>query len=259
VRCVIPVDLSRFPAGTHTETLAGPHNGFTACYVLFSRSETASPPEQLHSLRADHIYFVICGQLSLQLAEHEIRVDAGTLVRVPKGAQHCAWNQAEGDALYLEVIAPAFRRHELATQGLAHEPIDLTQVVQKDTRNKFERSKTGFDYKFLASRALGSEHVAINVATVQPGHQGPDFHIHTFDQFYFVLRGQLTIDVGFERLEAGPLSLVVLPAGIIHRQRNEGREPEEHLSIITPEPAADRRLDHQVAMPRQEGVAPRTP
>jgi quercetin dioxygenase-like cupin family protein len=42
----------------------------------------------------------------------------------------------------------------------------------------------------------------------------------------------------------------VLPAGIIHRQRNDGREPEEHLSIITPEPAADRRLDHQIAMPR---------
>jgi mannose-6-phosphate isomerase-like protein (cupin superfamily) len=254
VRCVIPVDLSRFPAGTHTETLASPQNGFMNCYVLFSRSEAASPPDQLFSLRADHIYFVISGQLALQLAEHEMRVDAGTLVRVPQGAQHCAWNPAEGATLYLEIIAPAYRRHEFETHAVADDSIELAQVVQKDIRSRSEVSKKGFDYKFLANRALGSGHVAINIATVQPGHQGPDYHIHTFDQFYFVLRGQLTIDVGFERHEAGPLSLVVLPAGIIHRQRNEGREPEEHLSIITPEPAADRRLDHQVAMPRAEGA-----
>jgi mannose-6-phosphate isomerase-like protein (cupin superfamily) len=150
--------------------------------------------------------------------------------------------------VYLEVIAPALPWHELIEEARPHAPLDLAQLVQKDTRSKADVSKTGFDYKFLANRALASNHVAINIATVQPGHRGPDYHIHTFDQFYFVLRGQLTIDVGFERFEAGPLSLVVLPAGIIHRQRNDGREPEEHLSIITPEPAPNRRLDHQIAM-----------
>jgi mannose-6-phosphate isomerase-like protein (cupin superfamily) len=251
VRCVIPVDLARFPAGMHTQTLAGPQTGFT-CYVLVSRSEPVPPPTELATLRADHLYFAISGQLSLQLAEHELTVEPGTLVRVPQGTQHYAWNQGHDDAVYLEVIAPALPLHELTGEASLRAPLDLAQLVQKDTRSKGQVSKQGFDYKFLANRALGSDHVAINIATVQPGHQGPDYHIHTFDQFYFVLRGKLTIDVGFERLEAGPLSLVVLPAGIIHRQRNEGREPEEHLSIITPEPAAHRRLDHQIAMPRAE-------
>jgi len=220
--------------------------------VLCSRSEPAPPPTELCTLRADHLYFAISGQLSLQLAEHEITVEAGTLVRVPKGAQHYAWNQGHDDAVYLEIIAPGLPWGELTAEASPRAPIDLAQLVQKDTRSKADVSKQGFDYKFLANRALGSDHVAINIATVQPGHHGPDYHIHTFDQFYFVLHGQLTVDVGFERFEAGSLSLVVLPAGIIHRQRNEGREAEEHLSIITPEPAPNRRLDHQIAMPRAE-------
>jgi mannose-6-phosphate isomerase-like protein (cupin superfamily) len=249
MRCVIPVELARFPAGTHTKTLAGPETGF-ACYVLCTRCEPAPPPTELSTWRADHLYFAISGQLSLQLAEHEITVEAGTLVRVPEGTQHYAWNQGHEDAVYLEVIAPALPWRELTGDAAPHAPLDLGELVQKDTRSKADVSKTGFDYKFLANRALGSNHVAINIATVQSGHQGPDYHIHTFDQFYFVLHGQLTIDVGFERFEAGPLSLVVLPAGIIHRQRNEGREAEEHLAIITPEPAPHRRLDHQIAMPR---------
>ena len=206
-------------------------------------------------MRADHLYFAVSGQLSLQLAEHELTVEPGTLVRVPGGAQHYAWNQGHDDAVYLEIIAPALSWHELTAEASPRAPVDLAQLVQKDTRSKVEVSKAGFDYKFLANRALGSKDVAINIATVQPGHQGPDYHIHTFDQFYFVLRGELTIDVGFERFEAGPLSLVVLPAGIIHRQRNEGREAEEHLSIITPEPAPNRRLDHQIAMPPVEGLS----
>jgi mannose-6-phosphate isomerase-like protein (cupin superfamily) len=254
MRCVIPVDLASFPAGTHTQTLAGPQTGF-ACYVLVSRSEPAPPPSELSTLRADHLYFAVSGQLSLQLAEHELTVEPGTLVRVPGGAQHYAWNQGHDDAVYLEIIAPALSWHELTAEASPRAPVDLAQLVQKDTRSKVEVSKAGFDYKFLANRALGSKDVAINIATVQPGHQGPDYHIHTFDQFYFVLRGELTIDVGFERFEAGPLSLVVLPAGIIHRQRNEGREAEEHLSIITPEPAPNRRLDHQIAMPPVEGLS----
>jgi mannose-6-phosphate isomerase-like protein (cupin superfamily) len=249
MRCVIPVELARFPPGTHTQTLAGPQTGFS-CYVLCSRSEPAPPPTELSALRADHLYFAISGELSLQLAEHELTVEPGTLVRVPAGAQHFAWNQGHEDAVYLEIIAPALPLHELAGEAAPRAPLDLAQLVQKDTRSKAAISKQGFDYKFLANRALGSDHVAINIATVQPGHQGPDYHIHTFDQFYFVLHGQLTIDVGFERFEAGPLSLVMLPAGIIHLQRNEGRDAEEHLSIITPEPAPNRRLDHQIAMPR---------
>src|SRR5580704_13069930 len=140
VRCVIPVDLASFPAGTHTQTLAGPQTGFT-CYVLCSRSEPAPPPTELSTLRADHLYFVISGQLSLQLAEHELTVEPGTLVRVTAGAQHHAWNQGHDDAVYLEIIAPALPWHELTAEASARAPLDLAQLVQKDTRSKADVSK----------------------------------------------------------------------------------------------------------------------
>ncbi len=250
MRCVIPVDLTAFPPGNHSQVLAGPDTGFPACHVMCSRNTPGAPSEAQRALRSDRLFFVVSGILSLQLRQQYLTVEAGTLVRVPKGVSHRSWNAANSDAIYVEIIAPALPWDELPGPESADAAVDLEQLVQRDEPRDATRSKSGFDYKFLANRLLGSDHVALNVARVQPGHQGPDYHIHTFDQFYFVLRGRLSVDVGFERLEAGPLSLVALPAGIVHRQRNEGNEVEEHLAILTPEPPSNGRLDYQITMPR---------
>ena len=80
--------------------------------------------------------------------------------------------------------------------------------------------------------------MAINVAEVQPNAGGPSFHIHSFDQFYYVLEGELSVQVGLESFTARAHDLVVLPAGVPHRQSNEGSTPERHLTLIVPEPAA---------------------
>jgi hypothetical protein len=49
-------------------------------------------------------------------------------------------------------------------------------------------------------------------------------------------------------MKAPAMSLVALPAGIVHRQRNDGAEAEEHLAILIPAPAAGERLDHPVSI-----------
>lgn len=229
--------------------LVGPETGFPACRIFCCRRQPAVPPQELEALPADHLFFVVSGQLGLQLGETSLTMEAGTLARVPKSVLHKGWNAGTNDLIYLEIIAPAAPPDELSSPASPDVVLDLQQLVQRDECSNATPSKTGFDYQFLANHALGSDHIAVNIAKVQPGHQGPDYHIHTFDQFYFVLRGRLTIDVGFQRYEAGPLSLVALPAGIVHRQRNEGSEVEEHLAIITPEPPRNGRLDYQIEMP----------
>jgi mannose-6-phosphate isomerase-like protein (cupin superfamily) len=78
--------------------------------------------------------------------------------------------------------------------------------------------------------------MSLYVGIVEPGGSGPDTHVHHFDQFYYVLDGTLTVEVGFDRFTAGPHTLVVLPAGVPHRQWNEGAEPERHLTLLVPEP-----------------------
>ena len=78
----------------------------------------------------------------------------------------------------------------------------------------------------------------MSIVTVAPGAGGPPTHVHAFDQFHYVLDGQLTVEVGLDLVTAGPHSLVVLPAGVPHSHRNDGAQAERHISLIAPEPAA---------------------
>jgi mannose-6-phosphate isomerase-like protein (cupin superfamily) len=81
-----------------------------------------------------------------------------------------------------------------------------------------------------------------------PGGAGPTTHIHDFDQFYFVLSGSLEVEVALQHHRVKPNTLVVLPAGVPHRQWNgSGDEAERHLAMLVPEPeqpsSADNRWD----------------
>nr|WP_284702868.1 cupin domain-containing protein [Rhodococcus qingshengii] len=71
---------------------------------------------------------------------------------------------------------------------------------------------------------------------MDPGSAGPGMHIHPFDQFYLVLQGQLTVEVALQKHIVGPNTLVVLPAGVPHRQFNDGKVTEHHLVVLTPAP-----------------------
>ena len=103
--------------------------------------------------------------------------------------------------------------------------------------DEFVPTLDGFAIQKLLQRSDGSENIALYVGLVEPGGAGPDTHIHHFDQFYYVLEGELSIRVGLDEFTARPHDLVVLPAGVPHRQSNEGASPERHLTLIVPEPA----------------------
>ena len=74
----------------------------------------------------------------------------------------------------------------------------------------------------------------VSFITSPPG-KGTGLHIHTFDQFYFVLSGTMHLQVGREVQTVDPFSYVLLPAGIPHRNWNEGPEMERHLAVLVPE------------------------
>lgn len=94
----------------------------------------------------------------------------------------------------------------------------------------------GFSLQRMLQRSHGSDNLALYVGSVEPGGAGPGTHIHDFDQFYYVLEGTMSVEVGLERFTAVRHTLVVLPAGVPHRQWNDGDETERHLTLIAPEP-----------------------
>jgi quercetin dioxygenase-like cupin family protein len=195
----------------------------------------AGPPRHRHP--SDQTYFVVQGELSIELGQQTEVAKARSAVFIPAGLPHHNWNDGDEDEVHIEVIAPGV----LPSQRLV-ETADLRDTsVQPAFIKEADPAKLtgqGFGLDWLANRAGGAEHAAVYLAEVPPGKAGPPLHVHEFDQFYFVLQGTLNVEIGLAGYEVPPGHLVILPAQVPHRQWNERDETEQHLTVIVPEPSA---------------------
>ena len=64
-------------------------------------------------------------------------------------------------------------------------------------------------------------------------------HIHAVDQIFYVLRGTMRIEIEGKQHDCGPGSLIIFPAGVPHRNWNNGSAPTVHLAFNTPLPDPD--------------------
>jgi mannose-6-phosphate isomerase-like protein (cupin superfamily) len=113
--------------------------------------------------------------------------------------------------------------------------------VRHTDESKF--NPNAFSSLIIADRSTASNNCRINLVRVPPGKGGPGLHIHTFDQFYYVMSGEMKLQIGQQQFTAGPNTYVILPAGVPHSNWNEGSEPETHLAVLVPEPPPGGRLD----------------
>ena len=90
-----------------------------------------------------------------------------------------------------------------------------------------------FHSQRIVSTEQGVESCRILCTRVPPGKGGP-FHIHAADQFYYILTGNMNLELAGRHFVAGPESLVWIPAGAPHRNWNSGDEDEIHFELIVP-------------------------
>jgi len=121
----------------------------------------------------------------------------------------------------------------------AHPSMPLTAIAVSPAFPASYRGTTGVGSDFavqpLVSRSSGSSRLKAFAATMKPG-SGMDFHFHRFDQFYFVLTGEMEVGMGNELFTAAAGSLVVIPAGVVHRNRNARSDDLMQLTIVSHEP-----------------------
>jgi len=118
----------------------------------------------------------------------------------------------------------------------------------------FERlAARGFATQQLATRETGSDHVRIYLAKVYPDAAGPALHFHEFDQLYFVLDGQMDVQIGLTTTQARKDCLVLLPAGVVHTNKNCGDTPEYHLALNASEPPPGAQLDYKIDIRYEPG------
>jgi len=220
---VRPVDLNAFPRDDfHSEFVADRTSGLDSCICIVTRVPPGKgSPWRPHTHPADQLYYVLRGEMNVRIGAREVVAGPNDLVYIPAGVQLAAPIDASAPA-------PSMRDVELvrSLDESRFAPDRWSQVV-------------------LADRSSGVPSVSLGVFRVPPS--GPStssgrsaigrLHVHRFDQIYYVISGRMRLQIGLEEHEAGPNTLVILPAGMPHRSWNEGPEPELHLNLRVPKPA----------------------
>ena len=207
----------------------------------------------LHYHRSDQMYYLIAGSMNVQLGHQVHHITAGTFVFIPAGLAHRNWNDGPGTEIHFEMIIPA--PAPMAPIALMVDTPDdvpaadrtdhpgYTQRINPDLLNAV---MPGLGMAALTGPGMGCHQAVVNYFEVAAGSAGPDTHIHGFDQYYLVLEGELTVEVALQTHVVPPHTLVILPAGVPHRQYNEGTVPERHLAVLTPAPQPAKTWDHGV-------------
>jgi mannose-6-phosphate isomerase-like protein (cupin superfamily) len=92
-------------------------------------------------------------------------------------------------------------------------------------------SQALFDHK------SGAKTCTINCIKTPVGGGSPaGMHVHDVDQIFYILSGTMSIEIEGKQHDCPPGSLIVFPAGVPHRNWNEGSEPTLHLAFNTPLP-----------------------
>jgi quercetin dioxygenase-like cupin family protein len=212
--------------------LSGYLDSGDACAIrIIAIGGEAGAPD-LRSCGVDRTLFILSGSLNLRIGMELHRAPKHAFILLPAGTPHAVW-AAEDRADCLEVFAPA-PAGSIFSAADARKIDNAGALVRPLLQENF--TKGGFAYQTLADRGSGSEHLRVNVVEVQPGSGSPDFHIHAFDQYYYVLSGQMHVEIGKKTIVAPTNSLVHLPAGLVHRNYNLGPDVERHVTLIVPEP-----------------------
>lgn len=206
--------------------------------IIGSWIESGGGGPGLHYHVSDQSYYLVSGEMNVQIGDTEHHVTPGSFVHIPAGVAHRNWNDSGAEEFHFELIVPTpqpgapllhFVDDPADAPGSEHEGFVLT------TREEEFEVPEGLPGMALR-RLLENERSVVNAFRMQAGGEGPGTHIHEFDQYYFVLEGTLQIEVALERHEAPAGSAVLLPAGVPHRQWNDGPGVERHLALLAPAP-----------------------
>jgi mannose-6-phosphate isomerase-like protein (cupin superfamily) len=242
-------DVNAFPRAVHhSEFVAAPNSGVDAAILVVSRLPPRVEGPPLHTHSCDQFYYVVKGELNLQLGVDSFKLTPNTLVRIPPGTPHHNWNDSAEEELHIEVfVPPPPDDDKLALHAQPQKIADTAALlVPAASRPIVTDSTKGFTSRTLMDRITGSRHMSVHVTEIAPGGGEPDLHMQTFDKIYFILEGTLHVQIGLKSYQAQPHSYVIVPAGTVHRIWNEAPNLERHVSFHLPEPQADEACDVSV-------------
>jgi len=217
---------------------------------------TAGPP--LHRHDFDEAFVVLEGEVTFQLGDDLVTRRAGELAFAPRGVPHTFANQSGADARHVIVITPAgFERYfdRLAARAAGVDPpataahgwAEVTKVGPQigDRRPASRPAPTvdadagqaaagSFATRVLVRSEESGAAVALVENTVPAGWAGTPLHHHAFDEAFYVIDGELTLQLGDRVVTRGPGELAFATGGAHHAVANLSARPARYLLVCTP-------------------------
>jgi mannose-6-phosphate isomerase-like protein (cupin superfamily) len=213
---------------------------------------------QLHHHAFDEAFYVLDGELTFQLGDALATAAAGTFAFAPGGVEHTLANLGATEGRYLLLITlGGFERYFDPGAGTA--PIPETIVVggrlaeRDDLDSARSLAPAGDAINVLVRGAQSAERISIMENVASPDLPGPRLHHHAFDELFCVLEGELTFQLGDERMTRRAGELAFVPGGAHHTFANLSRAPARTLIACTP--AGFERYFARIAAERR-GVDP---
>jgi quercetin dioxygenase-like cupin family protein len=205
------------------------------------------PP--LHHHAFDETFYVLDGELTFQLGDELAVAGPGALAFAPGDAVHTLANRSDVPASYLLVCTPAgferyFARLAAEAAGVAPPPstagpVPETVVVGPPIGERgdvppvrrLEPAGGGVNVLLRGEQSGGR----ISVMDNHPGPGvAPPLHRHDFDELFCVLDGELTFQLGEERVTRRAGELAFARRGVAHTYANLSGRPARTLIACTP-------------------------
>ena len=103
------------------------------------------------------------------------------------------------------------------------------------TPQLYEQNSSGFRRVSYVHRAMGSVHMGTGICYLDSnGMIKP--HIHSFEESFYVLEGNVTVQIGKEAHQLGPGSFGLISTSVPHSWHNAGDQPARWLEMQAPQP-----------------------
>ena len=133
---------------------------------------------------------------------------------------------------------------------MTHQP-----VLRKTTEGR-TIAVVGDVYRFLTTGEDTNSKYALLEAIVPPG-GGPPMHVHSREEEgFYILEGQITFQIGDERIVATAGVFANMPVGTPHSFTNESDKPAKMLISIAPAGLEQMFFEFGIPMPQGATTAP---
>lgn len=217
------------------------------------------PVLHLHRRHLEVLY-VLEGALDIRAGADTVPAPAGSFVLCPPGSPHTFSNPGPGDARFFAFAAPGGIDRFLEGLGaiLGQPGPPDVEALGELLREYESEAPMGWIPEGPAATVLGPGEgeampifgstltikagaaetggaVGVVDYTAAPGFPGPPPHLHheTVDMF-FVLEGELAMQLGDETLSVAPGGFVLVPPGTVHTFSNPADAPARFLGLVSP-------------------------